>query len=203
MAEEGDPIRLPGGGEVVLRPLGPGDRERLRDGFARLGGVSRYQRFMGPKKALTAGELTYFTAIDHVDHEAIAAVDAATGKGVGVARYVRDDARPTVAEAAVTVVDDWQGRGLGKLLLDRLVARAEANGIAHFTASLLITNLAVRSLLEGIGEVRVLRVGDGSMDVDVDLPVDRDALRLALRQAARREARLADRARPEPPESAA
>ena len=203
MAEAADPIRLPGGGEVILRPLEPGDRERLRDGFARLGDDSRYQRFMAPKNALTAGELTYLTDIDHVDHEAIAAVDAATGEGVGVARYVRDEARGTVAEAAVTVVDDWQGRGLGKLLLDRLVARAEANGIEHFTASLLITNLAVRSLLEGIGEVRVVRVGDGSMDVDVALPVDRDALRLALRQAARREARLADRARPEPPESAA
>ena len=44
MAEAADPIRLPGGGEVIVRPLEPGDREGLRDGFARLGDVSRYQR---------------------------------------------------------------------------------------------------------------------------------------------------------------
>jgi len=193
MADEGERIRLEGGGEVLIRPVETSDRERLAAAFARLGERSRYQRFMAPKKSLTERELTYLTDVDHVAHEAIAAVDPKTGDGVGVARYIRDPERPTVAEAAVTVADEWQGRGLGKLLLDRLVERAEANGIERFSASLLIANRAVRHLLEQIGEVRVLRQGEGSMDVDVEFPVDRDALQTALRGAARRLAALVPR----------
>jgi RimJ/RimL family protein N-acetyltransferase len=190
MADRGDRIPLEGGGEVLIRPIDATDRERLAAAFGRLGEHSRYQRFLAPKKTLTQRELTYLTDVDHVDHEAMVAVDAATADGVGVARYVRDPARPSVAEAAVTVVDAWQGRGLGKLLLDRLVERAEANGIERFSASILIANSAARHLLEEIGEMRVLRQGEGSMDVDVEFPVDRDTLHAALRGFAERLAAL-------------
>jgi len=191
MAVDGERVRLPTGDEVVVRALRPEDRGRLAAAFERLGERSRFQRFMTPKRSLTSGELTYLTDVDHVDHEAIGAIDPATGAGLGVARYIRLPDRPTVAEAAVAVVDDWQGRGLGRLLLDRLVARAEENGIERFRASLIATNHAVRRLLAGIGEVRVLRAGDGVMELDVELPVERRALRVALRGAARRDASLA------------
>jgi GNAT superfamily N-acetyltransferase len=191
MAVHGERVRLPAGDEVVVRALGPEDRERLAAAFERLGERSRFQRFMTPKRSLTPGELTYLTEVDHVDHEAIGAIDPATGAGLGVARYIRLPDRPTVAEAAVAVVDDWQGRGLGRLLLDRLVARADENGIERFRASLIATNNAVRHLLAGIGEVRVLRAGDGVMELDVELPVDPSCLRLALRGAARKDASLA------------
>jgi GNAT superfamily N-acetyltransferase len=67
--------------------------------------------------------------VDHHDHEAIIALDPLTGEGVGVARYVRAGADPEVAEVAVTVVDDWQGRGLGRALLERLAARARREGV--------------------------------------------------------------------------
>ena len=60
-------------------------------------------------------------------------MDPATGQGVGVARYVRELDRPHVAEAAVTVVDAWQHRGLGGKLLRRLCARATENRIRVFT----------------------------------------------------------------------
>jgi GNAT superfamily N-acetyltransferase len=193
MAEEGDRVRLRGGEEVVLRPLEPGDRDSLRDGFRRLGDRSRYERFLAPKPDLTARELAYLTDVDHVDHEAIAAVDAATGEGVGVARYVRLREDPGLAEAAVAVVDAWQGRGLGSLLLDRLVERARVNGVARFRASMLVTNHAVQHLFARIGRVEVLRVGDGAIDADVELPVDPPALRMTLRSAARRECSLAER----------
>src|SRR3954464_1574060 len=106
MAQELKRTRLAGGGEVFVRPLEPQDRESLRDGFERLGKRSRYQRFLAPKRSLTTGGLSHLTPGDHVDHEAVVAIDAATGQGVGVARYIRDPARPDVAEAAVTVVDD-------------------------------------------------------------------------------------------------
>jgi GNAT superfamily N-acetyltransferase len=186
-------IRLEDGSEVLLRPVEPHDRGHFERAFERLGEGSRYRRFLAPKKLLTESELDYLTDVDHVDHEAICAFDAATGEGIGASRYVRFAERPAVAEAAVTVIDEWQGRGVGTLLLDRLTARAEANGVERFSATMLVANPAVRHLLEGIGEVRVLRMGEGTMDVDVELPVERSRLRTALRAAASRGARLLGR----------
>jgi GNAT superfamily N-acetyltransferase len=193
MAEGAERVRVEGDLEVLVRPLVAEDRELLREAFDRLGEESRYRRFLAPKRTLSTSELTYLTDVDHVDHEAIAALDAATGEGVGVARYIRLPDRPEVAEAAVTVVDEWQGRGVGRLLLDRLVARAEANGIERFRASMLVSNRVMRHLLEQIGDLEVIRQGEGSVDVDVELPVERSSLRVALRGAARRLASLSAR----------
>jgi GNAT superfamily N-acetyltransferase len=80
---------------------------------------------------LTEGMVRYLTEIDHHDHEAIIALDEQTGEGIGVARYVRDQERPEVAEVAVTVIDDWQGRGLGTLLLEVISARARESRPVH------------------------------------------------------------------------
>jgi GNAT superfamily N-acetyltransferase len=63
------------------------------------------------------------TDLDLRDHEAMIALDE-SGEGVGVARYVRNNPPPDTAEVAVTVVDGWQGRGLGTLLLQAISARA-------------------------------------------------------------------------------
>jgi GNAT superfamily N-acetyltransferase len=76
----------------------------------------------------------YLTEVDHHDHEAIVALDEESGEGIGVARYVRTRERPEVAEVAVTVVDDWQGRGLGTRLLEVVSARAREEDIRSFTA---------------------------------------------------------------------
>jgi len=77
---------------------------------------------MGHKKPLADEELAFLTKVDHHDHEAIGALGADGTCGVGVARYLR--LGPGVAAAAVAVVDDWQRRGVGGLVLERLAARA-------------------------------------------------------------------------------
>ena len=64
-----------------------------------------------------------------MDHEALAAFDAETGMGIGVARYVRDAHNPSLAEVAVVVADAWQGRRVGTALLGRLSDRAYSAGV--------------------------------------------------------------------------
>jgi L-amino acid N-acyltransferase YncA len=122
------------------------------------------------------------TEIDHVDHEAIGALDPRTGAGLGVARYLRNPHRPDTAEAAVAVVDEWQGRGLGGVLLRRLCRRAKANGIDTFTASLLTDNRSMLRLFERLGRVSVRELDGPAMEIDVELPVD--DMRTLLRSAA-------------------
>ena len=96
-------------------------------------------------------------------------IDSVTREGVGVARYVRDHERPHVAEAAVTVVDAWQRRGLGGKLLKQLRARAAANGIRQFTASLFADNAVMLRLFQQLGAVTVTLREGPVIEILVDL----------------------------------
>jgi len=181
----GDLQRLPDGAEVLVRAVRPEDKPLFASGWERFGDESRYRRFMGVKQKLSTSELSFFTEIDHIDHEAIGALDAETGEGLGVARYVRDLERPHAADAAVSVIDAWQGRGLGGLLLRRLCHRAAQNGIRVFTAELLASNHTMLHLFEKLGTVRVTGRAGAELDIDVELQVsDSPTLELALRSAA-------------------
>ena len=161
--------RLRDGSEVVVRPIEPSDREQLEAEFERLSPESRYQRFLAPMPHLNAEMLDYLTEVDHHDHEALVALDSATGEGAGIARFVRLEGRPEVAEAAVTVADAWQGRGLGTLLLELLAGRAREEGVTHFTALMLAENTEMMELLERLGPVRVVDREIGTVEVESPL----------------------------------
>jgi GNAT superfamily N-acetyltransferase len=178
----GELVDLPDGSEVVVRPVRPEDKPLFLAGWEHFGEDSRYRRFMGYKAALSPRELERFTELDHVDHEALGAIEPRTGEGLGVARYMRNQDRPNTAEAAVAVIDAWQGRGLGGVLLRRLCRRAAANGIDTFTASLLTGNRSMLRLFERLGAVSTRGQDSGVLEIDVELPVD-DAATL-LRTAA-------------------
>ena len=107
-------------------------------------------RFLTPKKELSPAELRYFTDLDHHDHEALGALDHGDGRGVGIARYIRQSGDPYSADIAVTIVDEWQGRGLGTELLARLSDRARQEGIHRFTALVAAENVAIDRLLRNM-----------------------------------------------------
>lgn len=165
---EGRLVVLRDGSAVLIRPVRGADAPLLADGFARLSAVSRQMRFLGVKKDLSAAELRYFTDVDHHDHEALGAVDRAGGHGVGIARYIRDADDPRAAEIAVTIVDDWQGRGLGTELLARLSDRARQEGIHRFTALADAGNVAVAVLLRNAG-ARLVGRGRGTVEYEITL----------------------------------
>ena len=161
-------LRLRDGSEVAVRPIRPEDRETLATAFQRLSDQSRYQRFMTAIDELSPAQLDYLADVDHHDHEALVAFDE-TGEGVGVARFVRlDDG--TTAEAAVTVIDDWQGRGLGTALCNLLAERAREEGIHRFNALLLAGNDQMQDVLASLGPAKVLSREAGTVEVEVDIP---------------------------------
>jgi RimJ/RimL family protein N-acetyltransferase len=172
---------------IEIRPIRPDDREALADGLRRLSAESRYRRFFSPLDELSEQQLTYLTEVDHHDHEALVAVEAGTEQGIGVARFVRSKGDPGVAEVAVAVADDWQGRGIGSELLHRLTERAREEGISRFSGSILEENRPMRELMAEVGDVRVIDRAAGTIDVEVELPEEGigAALRETLRAAAR------------------
>ncbi len=156
------------GSIVLVRPVRPTDVELLAEGFERLSPESRRLRFLTAKDVLRPAELRYLTDVDHHDHEAIGALDLASGQGAGIARYIRDGQDPRTAEIAVTVVDGWQGRGLGTELVARLAERARAEGIERFVALTAGGNVAMGLLLRHMGGT-VLTREFGTVEYELDL----------------------------------
>ena len=163
-----DGLLLADGTLIRLRPLGPEDRAGLTALFDRLSPESRHRRFLSPKRHLTLRELAYFTDIDHVRHEAFAAVSRCDGSIVGVGRYVHVADRPGVAAVAVAVADDLQGMGIGTALARHTVRRARANGFALLTATTLWTNRPARALLRGL-EFHACGSDGGVIELELEL----------------------------------
>jgi GNAT superfamily N-acetyltransferase len=177
------------GSQIVIRPIRPDDKGAIQDGFERLSPESRYRRFFAPLEELSGRDLRYLTEVDHRDHEALIAFDRPTGTPVGVARYIRSD-DPAEAEVAVTVVDDWQGRGAATALLEGLVERARDEGVERFVALVLSENRDALELFAHLApDVQRHRSASGNVELIFDLPepgrVSESLLGRALHAAAR------------------
>jgi len=168
-APHGDLVRLPDGREILLRAVEPGDLPLLREEIGHLGAVSRFRAFLEPLDDLSEEELRLLTDVDHTGHAAVVAVDAATGEGIGTARYVRDEADPAVADVAVMVHDGWQHHGVGDMLMDRLTKAALAAGVTHFSGRMIVGNHAAERLLEREGEPVARVHGPGTVQLIVRL----------------------------------
>jgi GNAT superfamily N-acetyltransferase len=180
-------VALRDGSLVRVRQGHSSDRDLLLRGFQRLSTESRYRRFLVPKPELSEANVHYLTAIDHRDHEAMIGLDEATGEGIGIARYFRNPERPAAAEVAVTVIDDWQGKGLGTLLLGLISARAREEGITTLTALMLATNEEMMAVFQGLGPVQVVDRETGTVEIEMPMPELglAPALKKLLRIAAR------------------
>jgi RimJ/RimL family protein N-acetyltransferase len=164
-----DLLVLADGTRLALRYLGSADRDGLAVLFARLTPESRRRRYLSPKPELTPRELAFLTDIDHLSHEAIAAVDQRDGAIVGVSRYVHYADRAGVADVAVEVADDLHNMGIGTALARRTVQRACANGFTLLTATTLWENRPARALLRRLGFH--VRASDGS-EIEHGLELD-------------------------------
>jgi RimJ/RimL family protein N-acetyltransferase len=142
-----DTLVLVDGSRVMIRPIEREDRDRLRRLFMRLTPESRYRRYLSPKPTLSERELDHLLDIDHVHHEALAAVDQSDGSFVAAARYVQLPDQPDVVDVAIEVADDLHRQGIGTALAIRTLERARANGFTRLTAITLHDNAPACGLL--------------------------------------------------------
>lgn len=145
--------RLANGGAVFLRPIRPADTPALRAGFKMLTLGDVRHRFFLPMKSLSPALAAQLCDIDYDRHMALVALDGARGTegaGWGVARYVADPDRKG-AELAIVVRSDSQHRGIGTLLLDRLLTLAQSRGIVDIRGDVLADNHAMLTLARKFG----------------------------------------------------
>ncbi len=140
---------LPNGQAVYLRAIKACDRQALREAFLNLSKDSARNRFYSVKSDLTPAELSYFTEVDFVHHVALV-VEIECGSQrfpAGVGRFVRDRGEAEGSEIAMTIADEFQGRGIGKILLNRLIDCARELGLRHLNATMLAQNIGMAKLM--------------------------------------------------------
>ena|SRR6476469_3728805 len=126
---------------ITIRPLRNGETRAVQAVFDRLGPQSRLMRFGGAKPVLTERDLDQLARVDGDHHVLLALVD---GEPIGIARLVRDGSE---AEVAVEVVDEWQGRRVGTVLMEQLTSDARAAGIERLHAYVVPENAVSRRLM--------------------------------------------------------
>jgi RimJ/RimL family protein N-acetyltransferase len=141
------------GTPIFVRTLRPHDRIQLARGFERLSTQSRRFRFLAPLRRLTSRQLSMLTEVDQVNHVAIGVRDMSRPDrpGVAVARFIRFEQDPAAAEFAITVIDEYQRRGLGTLLLQLLLDAARKLDVHALRGYVLPDNLAMIQLLNRFG----------------------------------------------------
>ena len=166
-------MKLRDGTRARLRVVQRADRELLLRGFDRLSARSRYLRFLSPKDGLSEAELDDLLTLDGNDRFALGAQTllpgGGEGEGLGIARFARLPDTPAVAEAAVTVTDEAQGKGLGTILLARLAAAARERGVERFACEFAAGNERVWHLVQQLGP-RVEVLDHGFVRVEVPVP---------------------------------
>lgn len=127
--------RLDDGLPILVRPLRPEDAPRLREGFARLSQLARRRRFpQGNPDVLSDAQIEQLVRADQADHVAWGAANLEQPQepGIGIARYWRLNGEPRAADVAITILDEYQGRGAGFVLQACLHLSAHRQGIRTF-----------------------------------------------------------------------
>ena len=149
------PATLKNGTEIVIRAIRPDDSGALRDQFVKhLSTESVRLRFHGLRRAPSETEAFRLTNIDFVDQVALVVTPRHNPKElIGVARYIVDDDGPRheLAEVAFLVLDEYQGKGIGSLLLKHLAILAQIRGIQELRADVLADNQAMLRVIEQSG----------------------------------------------------
>jgi RimJ/RimL family protein N-acetyltransferase len=157
------------GRSVEIRALRPDDETQMLAALSRASQQSLYRRFFGVKKGFSAREKAFFLNVDFTDHVALVATikqrdDTAI---VGGARYVV--AAPGIAEVAFTVIDDFQGKGLGSALLRHLVLLAKGASLKQLTADVLPENTAMMNIFRQSGLPATIKKASGVVHVALDV----------------------------------
>jgi len=153
------PLPLSNGHVGVLRPIRPDDAELLQTFVRELSQEARYMRFVSMMRELTPHMLSRYTHVDyHRELALVATAEAPHGHGqprqaiIGLAHYLRNPDGQG-AEYALVIADHWQGHGLGRRLMTRLIEVARQQGLTYIEGLVLANNRPMLGLMMSLGMI--------------------------------------------------
>lgn len=143
---------LKDGSQVIIRALRESDKEAIREGFRRLSNESVQARFFRTKSRLSDKEVDYLTELDFNHHVGLGVALVENGQylPIAVGRFIQSNDEAHVAELALAVADDYQGLGVGKLLVEHLSKIAVVLNIDTLECTILRSNIGMLRLLDSI-----------------------------------------------------
>lgn len=171
-------VELDNGTHVRIRPGRPDDRAALMEAFERFSDTSRYNRFFSAKPRLSEALATSLSQVDDehqlawavFDPDEPSAVGDDSGLAIASARLFVSADEPGVAEGTLAIVDAYQGRGLGRFLIELLISTAAIDDLKTVRFEVLATNRAMRALLGKVGAHGVAVPNDPTV-IRYDMPV--------------------------------
>lgn len=143
-------------GESKLRAgsVRPHNKKQISDGLRDMSPESIRNRFLGSKRDFSEQELQYLTNLDGWNHYAFG-IEEREGlkRGVGLIRMVRASHSDTEAEVAITIIDEYQKKGLGSVLLDVIILAARERKIKTLSFTYLPSNEAITKFLLKAGHL--------------------------------------------------
>lgn len=180
-------VLLSDGTTVHLRPIRPDDAERIVALHSRFSERTRYLRYFSAYPRIPQRDLDRFVNVDHHDREAFVIEHA--GELIAVGRYDRLGPGSHHAEVAFVVEDAHQGRGIGSVLIEHLVAAAEEAGITEFEADVLPINRAMLRVFMAAGFRIEREFADGVVHLWFPIAPTPDSIRVQWAREQRAEAR--------------
>ncbi len=161
--------KLRNGKRIEIRALKPQDRDGLIAAVGRTSSESLYRRFFAARRHFSETEESFYLNIDFATHVALIALTDENSQPtiVGGGRYVVDE--PGQAEVAFTVVDKYQGQGIGSALLRHLALIARDAGLRELVAYVLPDNRAMLKVFEKSGLEYTAKREAGSVYVKLGL----------------------------------
>jgi len=140
------------GTEVTIRPMRPEDADMQQEFVRNLSEESRYNRYMSSIKQLSQPVLVRFTQLDFDREMALVMVRMVDGREeqIGVSCYFTDPDNES-CEFALVVADNWQGRGIGPIMMNRLFDAAKKQGLTIMRGEVLANNKGMLKLMAKIG----------------------------------------------------
>jgi len=160
------------GRELLLRPIRPEDGQRLIGFYAKASPADMRLRFFMARREVPHSELARYSQIDYDREMTFIALAPGESGGLAMVADVRALCDPDnlQAEFAIQVASDWQGKGLGRLLLDKLIRYLRERGTGEVVGQCLLDNRGMAALARQAG-----------FEVSAELSQDTLALRLPLR----------------------
>jgi ribosomal protein S18 acetylase RimI-like enzyme len=141
------------GTAVCLRAIRPDDEERIREGIAKLSAESRYLRFFSPASALPDAVVHRLADVDGHDHIAWGALcsDCPGWPAIGAVHAVRYRHDGPAGEYSIAVLDEFQGRGLARMMTAALLVHCRSEGLGVLDVHILSENVAAKNLVKSMG----------------------------------------------------
>ncbi len=176
--------RLEDGRAICIRAVRPDDEERLREGMAQLSDRSRYLRFFTPAPMMPDHVIEKLVDVDGHRHLAWGAIlsDNPEHQAIAVVHAVRSEENSRRAEFAITVLDEFHGQGLARMLSAVLLVHCKLEGIATLDAQVLLENRPAIRLLRSLG-AQQCRSEDSVGEYALNIAVALDTLRQAEQPA--------------------